>query len=607
MQSRLDRESWLIGFHRGNILSSKVAELMERINYLRENQLWQEVAECYVQILHISPDHLGALLGLSQLLYQSGAVVQSQQLLKRRLHIMPDDNETKYLLGRGWLDLGKPAAALDLFKEILMRDPIHYATLRIMGQFLFQQAKLEESRRYVERFHKAYPTDLWGLKVLMRVLFLLGLVVEAEMVAKNAIEAAHKEPNLLEYKYDLISIYLFIVSHNESHTFAELFARHLQAMKGLTCISKSFYEPKSSITIGIISDSFAQLPIGQCLLPIYQSYEKQSIEIVSFSFTLKRDGWTEVFAQKSAQWIDCTSVDEEEFARLLSYSSCDVLIDTFGYACATGDYFTMRLNQFCKRHAPLQFMMFGHPLSMGAKIYDIFVGDSVLIPRREEERFYTEQVVRIPSVFAPYAPVLPLPQITLEENATIRLGSTHKVAKLSQKTLLLWSRVLVTYPEVEILIIRDHLVSSSEERIRGFMMEMGVKAHQIIFLSDIPTGSFLQIYNSFDILLDTLHWSGHITACNALSMGVPVVTMYGDNSAGRMVSSLLQTMGNSDWVASSEQEYINIIGQLIVEKRTHSVRQKFRQKFLSSAVCDGANFTNELLQIIKQCLMERRA
>jgi predicted O-linked N-acetylglucosamine transferase (SPINDLY family) len=103
------------------------------------------------------------------------------------------------------------------------------------------------------------------------------------------------------------------------------------------------------------------------------------------------------------------------------------------------------------------------------------------------------------------------------------------------------------------------------------------------------------LYGEIDVLLDTFPWSGHATACEALWMGVPVLTLVGDRHAGRMVASVLTRLGLTDCIARTPDEFVGKAVELAADpNRLASLRSRLRETMRGSPLCDGAAFTRHL-------------
>ena len=119
----------------------------------------------------------------------------------------------------------------------------------------------------------------------------------------------------------------------------------------------------------------------------------------------------------------------------------------------------------------------------------------------------------------------------------------------------------------------------------------GVAADHIELQGKSSHPNLLAEYQRVDIGLDTFPYSGGLTTCEALWMGVPVVTLPGETFAGRHSLSHLSNVGLTETVTSSEQEYVNCAVRLAGDlSHLADIRRTLRKQMASSPLCDAARF-----------------
>jgi hypothetical protein len=112
--------------------------------------------------------------------------------------------------------------------------------------------------------------------------------------------------------------------------------------------------------------------------------------------------------------------------------------------------------------------------------------------------------------------------------------------------------------------------------------------------------SHLAMYDRVDIALDTFPYGGTTTTCEAVHMGVPVVTLSGSCHAQNVGKSLMTTIGLKECVASDENEYVRIASTLASDvQRISEIRTTLRRDMLRSPLCDAEGFTRALEDIYR--------
>jgi protein O-GlcNAc transferase len=270
----------------------------------------------------------------------------------------------------------------------------------------------------------------------------------------------------------------------------------------------------------------------------------------------------------------------------------DIVIDLAGHTRGG------RIELFARRLAPIQLSYLGYPITTGLAEMDYRLTDSIADPPGEETSGYVETLVRMPNCFCCFSPpenapaVGPLPA---ERNGFITFGSLHAMAKVNERVIELWAKVLAAVPGSQLLMVRNTLTRSTQERLLGLFSSHGIDPARITFNRQIkPSGGHLTFYNQIDASLDTFPFTGHTTACQSLFMGVPIVTLAGHSHRGRLVASVLTHVGHPEWIARSAEEFVNIAVNLATNlPALAEYRENLRQELAASPLCDGKQFTRE--------------
>jgi predicted O-linked N-acetylglucosamine transferase (SPINDLY family) len=272
----------------------------------------------------------------------------------------------------------------------------------------------------------------------------------------------------------------------------------------------------------------------------------------------------------------------------------DILIDLAGH---TG-YNRMLL--FARKPAPVQVSWLGYPNTTGLKTVDYRIVDGYTDPPGLTDPFYTEELIRLPHSFLCYLPDNNSPAVgTLPGTAAghITFGSFNFFAKVSPEVVGCWAELLKAVPASRILLKTKSL---SDKPTREYAMEMftqkGIESERIELLSyEHSYRGHLDIYNRIDIGLDTFPYNGTTTTCEAIWMGVPVITLAGDRHASRVGVSLLSNIGLPELIAKTEDEYIDIAVKLATDiGRLQVLRQRTRYMMTHSPLSDAKSFTAHL-------------
>jgi predicted O-linked N-acetylglucosamine transferase (SPINDLY family) len=202
--------------------------------------------------------------------------------------------------------------------------------------------------------------------------------------------------------------------------------------------------------------------------------------------------------------------------------------------------------------------------------------------------------------FFTWVPPVDAPDIVMPpflEKKYITFGSLHTTARLNREVIAVWANLLNMCNNSRMILFRTTLTESIVQRLSEWFEEDGVERNRITFSNTPPFAHYLSIYDEIDLSLDTFPWSGHITACESLWMGVPVITFKGDSHASSMVASLMNRIGLREFVADSKAEVVTIARSLIDRPEyLQQVRHTMRQRLLKSPVCAHEQWVRELEQ-----------
>jgi predicted O-linked N-acetylglucosamine transferase (SPINDLY family) len=240
---------------------------------------------------------------------------------------------------------------------------------------------------------------------------------------------------------------------------------------------------------------------------------------------------------------------------------------------------------------------------------DYLLADRFHVPPGEED-YYSESILRMPNGYACYEPPGYAPEVaTLPASRVghVTFGCFNNPAKLTLGTIDRWGEILRRVTSSRLLLKYGGLQSPNiQVRLRTQFAQRGIDPARIILEGYSPHPELLAAYHHIDIALDTQPYSGGLTTCEALWMGVPVVTFPGKTFAGRHAASYMTNAGYPEFVASDAGSYVNLavkwasrLDELAV------IRSQLREQVRRSAVCDAPQFAHDLLGLLRQAYDER--
>ena len=352
------------------------------------------------------------------------------------------------------------------------------------------------------------------------------------------------------------------------------------------------------LRIGYISPDFRLHAAAYFFMPLVRDFDAASFEVTCYARG-KRDRVTSLFRQKGVRWKDISRLSARDAARLIERDGIDILVDLAGHTQGTG------LPVLAYRPAPVQMTAIGYMATTGLRAVDYFLSDVYCSPWDMGARGFTENVLRMPRSHLCYAPVLrKMPKgagdAPFVKNGCITFGSFNNFAKVSDDMLALWRGVLERMKGAR-LVIKSKICSIPagrkivEDRLRRF----GIPLAQIELRPYSP--DYLEQYRDIDIAFDTSPYTGGLTTCEALYMGVPVITKAGGTHGERFSTSILENAGLSQLVARGEMEYVRKALELAASpdilRRLH---RDLRARMEASPLMDAKGYMRDLETIYRE-------
>jgi predicted O-linked N-acetylglucosamine transferase (SPINDLY family) len=348
-------------------------------------------------------------------------------------------------------------------------------------------------------------------------------------------------------------------------------------------------DPGKRLRIGYVSPDFRAHSCAYFLEPLFAAHDRAAVEVVAYADLPRPDAVSARLRALADRWVPVTGQDDAAVAARIRDDRIDVLVDLAGH---TADN---RLLVFARKPAPIQLTWLGYAATTGLTAIDGRVADDWLVPADSAE-WFSEAVLRLPRVSHCYRPPegLPAPSpAPCEAHGFVTFGCFNGLGKLSDATVARWCEILRAAPETR-LVLKAR--ATAIERVRARFTARGVAAERIDFApwaEDQPT-QFAQ-HGLFDLGLDPWPYNGTTTTCEALWMGVPVLTLRGDRLLARMGTSLLAQLGLDDLIAVSEADYVAKAVALAREPaRLADWRRGLRARMAASPLGDETGFARAM-------------
>ncbi|MFN7085118.1 MAG: tetratricopeptide repeat protein [Burkholderiales bacterium] len=554
---------------------------------LLEQGRHQDAEKAIREALRLRPDFAGALNNLGSVLLRQGEVEEAVACLQQALRLQPDLGEAHINLALILGDMNQLAGAVDYYRNKLRFNPDSAEAHFRLGMGLQAQGKLVEARQHFEAMLKIRPEAPEALANLGGVALREGNLDEALAFFKAALEHA---PVFAGAHYN----YFFCLNYSADYEPAEVFAQHARWAEAhadpLSSAAAPFANSRRrdrKLRVGYVSPDFRAHSVAYFIEPVIRHHDRDRFEVYCYSNALQSDEVTARIRALADVWRDIRLQTTSQVCEQVRADGIDILVDLAGH---TG---RNRLAVFAHKPAPIQVTYIGYPNTTGLAAMDYRITDAYADPPGLTERFHTEQLVRLPQTFLVYAPPADSPEVApppLARKGHVTFGSFNNAAKVIPRVIALWSKILHAVPDSR-LMLKHFAFHSAEakERFQGLFAQNGIAADRIDLLDFVPTvSSHLELYHEVDIALDPFPYNGTTTTCEALWMGVPVITLAGKVHAGRVGVSLLSNAGLAELIADSEEAYVRIAVELANDvQRLAGLRAAMRARLENCPLTDA--------------------
>jgi predicted O-linked N-acetylglucosamine transferase (SPINDLY family) len=232
---------------------------------------------------------------------------------------------------------------------------------------------------------------------------------------------------------------------------------------------------------------------------------------------------------------------------------------------------------------------------------DYRISDPYLDPPGADESIYTEQTIRLPQSYWCYQPVVDLPLVAppATKKHFITFGSLNNFCKVNEPLLATWAQILSRVPQSRLVLHADE--GNHRQRVLDYMHTMGIDPARLTFVGKVPPTAYFELYQSLDIALDTSPYCGGTTTCDALWMGVPVVSLAGKTAVARGGVSILSNIGVPELIADTPEKYVRLAADLAADlPRLTKMRASLRQQMLASPLMDAPGFARGMESAYRQ-------
>ena len=496
LQSLGKLEEAVTSYHKALAIRPDQAEAHNNLGaaFKKLGRLDEAVASCH-EALAIQPDYAEAHINLGIALKELGRLDEAVASYHKALTIKPDYAEAHINLGNALRDLGKLEEAVASYHKALVIKP-DYAEAHVnLGNALRDLGKLYEA---VANYRKALAIKPDYAEAHSNLLFALNYGTEVT------------EVDFIEESRDWNRRHASVLAETLDHA--------------------NDRSPDRRLRIGYVSPDMCRHSVSYFFEPLLAAHDPAAVEAFCYAEVAAPDATTWRLETLADHWRRTVGMNDAALAENIRADGIDILVDLAGHTAGN------RLLVFARRPAPVQVSWLGYPNTTGLKAMDYRLVDAVTDPEDEA----SETLVRLANGFLCYRPPDVAPPVAPSRPAGPPIfGSFNNITKVTASCIELWSRILTEVPEARLLLKSRQLAdAATRELCRDRFAAQNVAPERLELLGPLASlESHLGLYADVDVGLDPFPYNGTTTTCEALWMGVPVVTLRGGHHRGRVGAS----------------------------------------------------------------------
>jgi predicted O-linked N-acetylglucosamine transferase (SPINDLY family) len=549
-----------------------------------------EAEALYRQVLAVQPNEQNALHFLGVLAHTAGHHEDAVDWIHRSIAVDPSNPSAHSNLGEACFALGRVEEAIAHYLRALELDP----------QFTIPRFNLANARRWQGRLDEAeagyrqvLDCDSQDATVhcnLAGTLAMQGRIDEGIAAFR---EALRLRPQDHAIHSSLIALLRYYTGADEramteeqqrwNRQFADLLLPFVQPHANRR-------EPNRRLRIGYVSPDFLVHATLFFLAPLFQEHDRSHFEIHAYASVGRPDAGTELLRSHADAWHDVRRLSDDELADKIRADEIDILVDLSMHTAGN------RLLLFACKPAPVQVAWLAYAGSTGLKAMDYRITDRYLDPTISIDPNAAEKPMVLPDSWCCYRPLgneEPVKALPALSTGCITFGCLNNFFKFNDETLVRFSEVLRAVEKSRLVLLAPE--GSARQRLTERFSECGIAADRLDYVSTEPRQNYLQRYHRIDIALDTLPGNGMATTCEALWMGVPVVSQVGHTAVSRAGLSLLSTIGLPELAARNAEEFLETAKRLAGDlPRLADLRATMRSRMASSPLMDAPRFARHM-------------
>lgn len=567
---------------------------------LHRQEKQAEALACFEQVTRLEPSHAVATANQITMLKDAGRFDDSRALINSLGNEVRDQPTVRGAIATLHMAANDTDAAVKELASLCWVEPNEAGHWLNLAANLRTLKHANAALKVLKRGICRQPEVMDLQQALGQCLAELGSTDQALPVLRRSAGSMATIKDEYLFNIQFLGAGYHLIAPEELQAWAQAWEERLQRERGIGPLwPDAIREPAAGRTlrVGYLSADWSNHPVCRFMLPVLQHHNRAAVEVWGLCSSPHQDAANKEARKRCDHWLELRHATDLEAARVIADLKLDVLVELGGY---TGH---SRIGALLHRAAPVQLSYLGYFAPTYLKSVDGWIGDAALFAGLDPVDQQAHRLWQVEGGYMAYAVNGTLPPVQRSSAKCFRFGCFNHSRKLNPGTVALFAEVLQAVPNSEMVLKSISFVEPAErERVLAALQAAGIAQERIVLLECTATAAeHMALYSNMDLALDPFPYGGATTTCEALVMGVPVVTLAGAGMVGRLSSSILSSAGLDSCIAASASDYVSIATALAAAgPHDEQARLKLRTQMLQSSLCDGARLSRELERIYQE-------
>lgn len=558
--------------------------------FLKSGQA-EKAAGAYRRAIELKPDFVKAHNNLGTALKDLGELDAAMASFQRAIELQPDCAEAFNNLGMALVAKDRGDLAAAAFERAIECQADYPTALHNLAAVLVDRGEIDRAIGCYERAIRLKPDYAEAWSDLGNARLHKGQVDLAIAAYRRAMEIM---PDYAGAHSNLLLALNFDSERDSRSTFAEHRAwgeRFGRVLGSASAPHANNRDPERRLRIGYVSGDFRRHAVANFILPVLKHHNRTRFEIVGYSNVKRPDDVSARIEGCCEVWRRIEDLSDERVAEVIREDGIDILVDLSGHT--SGNW----LLAMARKPAPVQVTYLGYPNTTGLAAIDYRLSDAAADPPGAADELNVEKLWRLKGCAWCYEPWQAGAELRRRPEGTMTFGCFSYYAKITARMVEIWAEILRRTPGARLLLKYAAMVEEScREGVRQQFARHGIGAERLDLRGWIADSRrHLELHNEVDVMLDTYPYHGTTTTCEALWMGVPVVTFAGATHISRVGVSLLRCAGLPELIAPDAGEYVRIAAELAADRtRREAMRARLVGGRGTSPLFDGRRMAGSL-------------